>query len=368
MFLNHGSFGAVPRPVLDRQSELRRELEANPIEFLGRRLPSRLAQVRRRLARYVGAVDPDALGLVRNTTTAINAVARSLPLRRSDEVIVTDHEYGALRILWEDVAYERGARVVLARIPTPLPDAAAVLDAVDAALTRRTRALFFSHVTSLSALVLPAAELCLLGRERDIVTIVDGAHAPGQLDLDLDALGADCYAGNAHKWLCAPKGAAFLHAAPAAREWLAGPVVSWGWRDGYQGRFSWSGTDDPTAHLCIPEAIGYQTRHRWRGVRRRCSELARETAARIAERVGAVPLAPPELQAPQMVALGLPERAPADLQRRLRRRFRIEIPVERLGEASVVRLSVQAYTTRDDCDTLVDALDTLIRRRARPRP
>ena len=188
-FLNHGSFGAVPRPVFEFQTELRRELEREPVLFLARRLEGRLAKVRESIARYVNAESGDALGLVPNVTTGLNAVARSVELGRGDEILLTDHEYGAKRIMWEEVAARAGARIVVARLPRPALTGNDLFDAVAARLTPRTRILFVSHITSLSTLQLPVAQLCALARERGVTSVVDGAHAPGQIDLDVPAIG-----------------------------------------------------------------------------------------------------------------------------------------------------------------------------------
>ncbi len=216
--------------------------------------------------------------------------------------------------------------------------------------------LVFSHVTSETALVLPAEELCRRAREAGILSVVDGAHAPGQISLALDDVGADCYAGNGHKWLCAPKGSAFLYAGDALRGKLRPPIVSWGWNDGYQERFGWSGTADPTAVLALPAAVDYQTANDWAAVRDRCGQLARRTQRDILERFGGEPLAPEDLQAPQMVAFEVPHDDAGSLQRELRDRHRIEIPVHEIEGRTLVRLSVQGYTTEEDCERLFEAL------------
>jgi isopenicillin-N epimerase len=372
--LNHGAFGASPRPVLERQRELREALERDPVEFLGRNLAAALAGAGGELAAYVGVADPERLVLLPNSTTALNAVAASLPLTAGAEVVITDREYGAMRLLWEEIAKRTGARLLVAPLPLPVRDAGHLLEAVWNAVTPRTRALSFSHVTSETALVLPAEELCGRAREAGILSVVDGAHAPGQLPLTLDDLGADYYAGNGHKWLCAPKGSAFLCAGDALRDELWPPVVSWGWKDGYQERFGWSGTDDPTAVLALPAAIGYQAANDWPAVRDRCRELARRTQGELLDRLGGEPLAPAELQAPQMVTFEVPHGDAASLQRELRDRYRIEIPVHEVDGRTLVRLSVQGYTTEDDCGRLVEALSACIqdsRRSGRsqdPRP
>jgi isopenicillin-N epimerase len=360
VYLDHGAYGACPRPVLQRQRDLREHLESHPVEFLGRRLPEALEAAREQVAAYVGVAEPAQLVFLPNTTTAINAVARSAPLGAGDEVVVTDREYGAMLLVWEEVARRTGARIVTARVPVPACDEAELVEAVWAAVSERTRMIFFSHITSETALVLPVAELCRRAREAGIWSVVDGAHAPGQIELALDRLGADCYAGNCHKWLCAPKGAAFLYASGRAEDWLGPPVVSWGWTwetvDAYQSRFSWSGTDDPTAILSVPEAIRYQHARAWPELRERCRDLARRTQTEVLDRFGGRRLASPDLQAPQMVAFPVPHADPERLQRELLDRFRIEVPAHRVNGQAVVRLSVQAYTSEEDCGRLIEAL------------
>ena len=370
-FLNHGSFGAVPRPVFEFQNELRRELENEPVLFLARKLEGRLAKVRQSIARYVNAESGDALGLVPNVTTGLNAVARSVELGRGDEILLTDHEYGAKRIMWEEVAARAGAKVVVASLPRPALTEDELFAAIAARLTSRTQVLFMSHITSLSALQLPVARLCELARERGVVSVVDGAHVPGQIDLDVRSIGADVYAGNLHKWVCAPRGSAFVYATPEARNWIRGPVISWDWswsgEDAFQGRFGWSGTTDPTALLSVPEAFRFQRRHSWPQVRRRCNRLALATVEALESEVGAVPLAAAPLRAPQMMAFSIPGDDPDAVRRYLWQRHRVEIPGESFHGLSLFRVSVQAYTREADCERLIEGLRLAIRGRRRPR-
>ncbi len=309
------------------------------------------------LADYVGVAEPARLVLVSNATTALNAVATSLPLGPGDEVVVTDREYGAMGLLWTEVARRTGARLVVAPLPLPVAHADELLEAIWSAVTANTRVLFFSHVTSETALVLPAAELCRRASEAGVVSVVDGAHGPGQLPLTLDALGADCYAGNGHKWLCAPKGSGFLYVRDELQAELRPPVVTWGRDDGFVDRFSWSGTDDPTAALSVDAAIDYQRANDWPAIRERCGELARRTQTAIVERLGGDRIAAEELQAPQMVACELPDGDPSQLQQRLRERHGIEIPVHAVDGRTLMRLSVAAYTTEEDCERLLEALN-----------
>jgi isopenicillin-N epimerase len=324
--------------------------------------------VRDALGGLVGA-QPGRVALLPNATSAINAVAQSLPLGRGDEVVVTDLEYGAMRLVWDEVSRRTGATIVVAGLPLPAASDTLLADAIWDAVTPRTRALFVSHITSETALLVPVEELCRRSRDAGIVSIVDGAHAPGQLDLDLTGLGADCYAGNCHKWLCAPKGSGFLYASDDAREWLGAPIVSWGWswdHDAFQERFSWLGTDDPTALLAVPAAIDYQEANDWAEHRTRCATLARETQAVVLEAVGGDPIAPPELQAPQMVSFAVPFPDAEGLAATLREHG-IEIPTCRVGERTLVRLSLQAYNTEDDAGRLVSALTTTASRNAKSR-
>src|SRR4051794_36630555 len=308
-YLNHGSFGAVPRTVFEAQNQLRRELELEPVRFLARNLPARLTRVRQSIARFVGASGDD-IGLVPNVTTGLNAVARSIELRPGDEILVTDHEYGAKRILWDEIASLAGARIVVTPLPRPALNEDALFDAVAAGFTSRTRVLFLSHITSPSALVLPVARLSAVAREHGALSIVDGAHGPGQVDLDLPSIGCDIYAGNLHKWVCAPRGSAFVWATPGAQSWIRGPVVSWDWSwsgpGAFQGRFGWGGTTDPTALLSVPAALGFQREHAWGQVRRRCRRLALATMEALETEVGAVPLAVAGLRAPQMTSFSIP--------------------------------------------------------------
>jgi isopenicillin-N epimerase len=367
VFLNHGSFGACPREVFADFQRWQLEMERNPVEFLGRRSAALLAASRARLAAYVGA-SAEHLVYVPNATTGVNIVARSFALRPGDEVLATDHEYGACDATWRFVCAQRGA--TYRRVPIPLPfESEAFADRVLAAVTPRTRVIFASHVTSTTALVFPLAELCRHARGLGIPTLIDGAHAPGQIPLDLDALGADFYAGNCHKWLCSPKGAGFLHARPEHHAMLDAPVVSWGYAasveghagfDAYTGasllerRLQWQGTRDIAAWLAVPAAMEFQQRHDWPAVQRRCHALAADALHRLASRFGLAPISGDDDFA-QMVAIPVPHSDAEVLRERLFCESRIEIPVTRHGSRTFVRLSVQGYNTEADLQRLLAA-------------
>jgi isopenicillin-N epimerase len=259
--LNHGSFGACPRAVLQAQQALRAELEREPTDFLWRRLPSRLAAARAALGAFVGA-RADDLAFVTNATAGVNTVLRSLTWQAGDEILMTDHTYGACRKAVEFSAVRQGARVVVARVPFPLDDAQAIEDALLGAVTPRTRLALLDHVTSPTGLVLPLERLVPALTERGVDALVDGAHALGMLPLDLERLGAAYYTANAHKWLCAPKGCAFLHVRADRQARVHPLVISHGYDAAatcsrFREEFDWVGTHDPTPWLVLPDCLRY---------------------------------------------------------------------------------------------------------------
>ena len=366
-FLNHGSFGASPRPVFEAYQRWQLELERQPVEFIARRSADLLREARRALGAYLGA-DGDDLVFTPNATFGVNVVARSLPLESGDEILSTDHEYGAVDRTWRFVCQRRGSILVRSPIPLALESAEQVIEAVWSRVSPRTKVLNISHVTSPTALILPIAELIRRARERGIWTVIDGAHAPGQLlDLNLDRMGADFYAGNCHKWLCAPKGAGFLHARRSAQRRLQPLVVSWGWESlaPTHSRFidehEYQGTRDLAPFLAIPDAIRFQRDHDWAAVQARCREIVVDAKRRMAAFFGTPPLCPDdESWIRQMAAQPLPASITpaegAELQKRIYDRHRVEVPVSRLGDRCFLRVCVQAYNSREDIDKLMEAL------------
>jgi isopenicillin-N epimerase len=352
VYLNHGSYGACPKPVLDAYQRWQLELERQPVEFLAkeRRYAGLIDEARARLADYLGA-DVGNLVFVPNASSALNGVARSLGLEAGDEVLASDQEYGGMDMLWRFVCEQTGAQYV--RRP---------FEQLWDAVTDRTRVLFVSHVSWLTGVVLPVEELCRRARERGILTIVDGAHAPGQIPLELESLGADAYAGNCHKWLCAPKGSAFLYLRPELHDLFVPAVVSWDWEDGegFAGRQRWQGTHDPSAYLSVPAAIDFQAEHGWDGVRRRCHQLAEAARDRLTELTGIEPLAPADSFV-QMVGAALPPCDAADVKRRLYDEHRVEVPVWERDGQPLIRVSFQGYNDEADLDRLVGALAAVLR-------
>src|SRR5437870_11624 len=378
-FLNHGSFGACPRPVLEAQQRLRERLERQPVRFFVRDLEPLLDDARSALAAFLGA-DPEGLVFVTNATIAVNAVLRSLALAPGDQLLVTDHAYNACRNALDFVAAAAGARVVVVPVPFPLASADAVVEAVLAQVTPHTRLALLDHVTSPTGLVLPIERLVRALAARGVDTLVDGAHAPGMLPLDLRALGAAYYAGNCHKWLCAPKGAGFLHVRRERQGGVRPVVISHGANSPRTDRsrllleFDWTGSHDPTAYLCVPEAIrflGGLLPGGWPELMARNRALALE-ARRILCEALAVTLPCPDEMIGSLATVPLPDgsaaspRSPLDpdpLCDALLARFGIEVPIFPWPAPlrRVVRVSCQAYNARGDYERLAATLVSLAR-------
>ncbi|GCE20635.1 aminotransferase class V-fold PLP-dependent enzyme [Dictyobacter kobayashii] len=362
-FLNHGSFGACPQPVFHAYQQWQRELESDPVEFLGRRIHGLLSEAREPLATYLGT-QANHLVFVHNTTVGVNIVAHSLALGPGDEVLATDHEYGASDRTWRFLCTQRGMRYINQPIPLPIESEEAMIEHLWRGVTPRTKVIFISHITSPTALIFPVAKICQRAREAGIITVVDGAHAPGQIPLNLEEIGADFYIGNCHKWLCAPKGAAFLYARPERQELLQPLVVSWGWESltpsssRFQDYFGWLGTDDPSSYLSVPAAIVFQREQQWDAVRIACHELAASARQQVCELVGTRPICPDSWWG-QMCSIQLPAGDAAALQRSLREQWRIEIPVIAWNNQRFMRISIQGYNSPTDVEHLLTALRTI---------
>lgn len=374
VFLNHGSYGACPRPVFDAWQGWQREIERNPVLFLGRRSAALLREARARLADYLGA-RPDDLVFIPNATHGVNVVAQSLRLQPGDEVLTTDLEYGACRATLARACAAAGARLVVAEVALPLT-AQGFVSAMTTAMTTRTRLVMMSHITSPTALRLPIEPVLQAARQRGIASLIDGAHAPGQLSLGLDALGADYYTGNCHKWMCAPKGTAFLHAQADRQGELHAVVTSWGdlaehgstpW-DGFIGssllerRLQWQGTRDLSGFLAVPAAIDFLAEHDWAERGADCHTQAMALMHRVSRRTGLAPIADDTCFG-QMAPLPVPHQDAAALRSWLYDRHRIEVPVTQhitaRGARTFVRVSVQPYTTAAELQALESALDQL---------
>jgi isopenicillin-N epimerase len=345
-FLNHGSFGAAPRAVLAEQERWRARMERRPTHFMSEELPAAVRSAAARLAAFVGA-RPEDLVFIENATAGCNTVLRSLHLAPGDEILLTDHGYPAVRKAAEYVARRAGARVVEAAVPFPLEDSAQVVAAVSSRLGSRTRIAVFDHVTSSTAAIFPVHELTALCRAAGVPMLIDGAHAPGMLSLDVPSIGADWYTGNCHKWLMAPKGSAFLWVAPERQADIHPLVISHGYGQGFTAEFDWIGTRDPTAWLSVPAAIDLHEQLGGAKLRERNAALAREQGSLLA-RAWKTERGAPDALTGSMAAIRLPrEAATAERALELRRKLfddhRIEVPVSAFADALWVRISAHAY-------------------------
>lgn len=374
IFLNHGSFGACPRPVFEAYQTWQRKLESQPVQFFRQDYPEYDRHARQVLANELHA-NPDDLVFMPNATYGVNVVAHSLsdhpgsPLRPGDEILTTDHEYGACNHAWEYACRKTGAKYIYQPIPFPVTSEQEVLERFWQGVTSRTRVIYLSHITSPTALRLPVEDICQRARQAGILTVIDGAHAPGQICVDLTAIGADFYTGNCHKWMMAPKGSAFLYARPDVQPLIEPLVVGWGWNPDtskvqgskYYSYLQWTGTKDPAAALSVPVAIQFAHEHNWESVRRQCHNLLRQTIQRLCDLSGLPPLYPLDSAFYRQMGIApLPAGVNLDaLRARLYADFHIEIPIIEWNEQAFLRISVQGYNSPEDLDALVEAMKTL---------
>jgi isopenicillin-N epimerase len=377
-FLNHGSFGACPRVVLERQRELRLEMEREPVDFLVRKMPGLIDESRDALSRLIGA-DPADVVFVQNATGGVNSVIRSLEFRPGDEILVTAHDYNACRNVIRYVAQRTGAVVVQAELPLPIGSARQVIDAILERVTPRTRLAMLDHITSPTALVFPIEEIVRELDRRGVDTLIDGAHGPAMVPLDMNRMGAAYYTGNCHKWLCAPKAVGFLHVRRDRQQGIQPTIVSHGWnkpRPGYspfQDAFDWPGTLDPTPWMCVGACIRFLSGLMPGGLEalmRRNHELAMAAQRILCERLGLVPVGVEEMLG-SMAAVHLPDNAaafdaqgqfqPAEeyrLNNELFAEFKIEVPAYFWPAAPkmLLRICAHAYNHPAQYERLAEAL------------
>jgi isopenicillin-N epimerase len=363
-FLNHGSFGARPRAVLEAQQGWRRELEARPVEFFDRRRDELIGTARAEVGRFLG-MDPADFGFVTNATEGVNAVLRSLRLEPGDELITTGHVYNAVRQSLRFLAERRGAIVRELELPLPLHGPEEVVTCVAEAIGDRTRLVIVDHVTSPTAVVMPVRRIAALCADRGVDVLVDGAHGPGMLDLAVAEVGATYYAGNLHKWVCAPPGAAFLWVRPDRQPEIHPLAVSHFFGEGLSAEFAWQGTRDVTAWLSAGAAIDFFGRFGWEAVRAHNHALARWAHAMLTRTWDVEPCTPLDgsllgSMATVPVPAGLEgEEDFRVVQARLYDRYRIEVPVVDWGGRRFIRVSCQVYNRPEQYERLAEAVREL---------
>jgi len=365
-YLNFGSFGACPKPIFEEYQKWQLELETEPVQYIAVNGLEYLKRSREALAAYINC-KADDLVYVTNPSYAINIIAKSLQLNAGDEVLSTNLEYGALDRTWNYYCKKAGARFVRQAITLPLTSKEKFIEDFFKGLTDKTKAIFISQVTSTTALIFPVKEICEIAKEKGLLTIVDGAHVPGHIPLNLAELEADVYTGACHKWMCTPKGCSFLYVKRECQQLFDPLIISWGYESAYPSHSHFldyhqtQGTRDFSAFLTVPKAIQFLRENNWQKVAADCRRLAHSNYGRFCKLLGSQPLSPVTDEfLGQMCSIPLVTSQPEKLQRLLFEKYKIEIPVMKQENAVFIRYSIQVFNSQQDLDHLYDALSEII--------
>ena len=364
VYLNHGSYGACPRPVFDKLVEYQKLLEFEPVKHLAHDVYNYLEKSRKSLGEYINC-DKDDIIFSPNPSTALNTVIRSLDLKQNDEILTTDHEYGALNKTWEFICNKTGAKYIQQNISLPLNTKEEFIDSFVKGLNDKTKIIFISHITSSTALTFPVKEICSIAKERNILSIIDGAHAPAQIALDIKSINPDIYVGACHKWMCSPKGVSFLYAKKNLHTMIEPLVISWGYdpKNNSATQFldyhQWQGTKDMSAFLTVPDTINFLNKHNWKEVTKRCHELNLWAKKQINNLINKEPLASDEFTG-QMTSFYYDiNEDPFEFNVKFYLKYKIQIPFIEWKDKKLMRISVQAYNSKDDIIKLLNALEDM---------
>lgn len=366
IYLNHGSFGATPRTVMETYQSWQMKLEGQPVRFLARELNGLLQEARSVLGGYLNA-NADDLVFIPNATHGANIVVRSLQLSPEDEVLATNHEYGACDYAWEFACQKTVSYYIRQPIPLPVCSDDEMVEQFWKGVSLRTKVIYLSHITSSTALRLPVKEICQRAREGGILTVVDAAHSPGQIPVNVQEMGADIVFGNCHKWMLSPKGAGFLYVRREIQPLIEPLIVSWGYHatddiaagSTFLDYLQWTGTYDPAAYLSVPKAIRFMQENHWNCVWSECHALLRGAIQRICEQVGMEPLYP--LDSDFFAQMGVAPLPPSNLtllKSLLYDKYRVEVPLIQWHDRHFLRISVQCYNSQEDIDALLRALES----------
>ena len=364
-FLNFGSFGACPKPVFKKYQDLQLLLEKEPVHFMTKSGPELLYNAKRSLGEYIHC-NPDDLIFVTNPSYAVNIIAKSFNLEKGDEVLATGIEYGACDKTWEYYCEKKGAKYIRKKISLPIKDKQSFILEFLEGVTTKTKLIFISHITSSTGLRLPVEEICEWANKNKILIFVDGAHAPGQIPLDLSKLGADIYTGACHKWMMTPKGCSFLYVNKKIQDQFDPLIISWGYkalfpsRSKFQDYHQMQGTRDFTAFLTIPDSIKFMQDHNWDEVSAKCRAMVKKNAPDFIELLQTKALCEIDSEfIVQLFSIPVNCKDPEELHDRLYNIFKIQIPVMRQDEKVFIRYSIQAFNTQSDLDVLYDTLNKL---------
>jgi isopenicillin-N epimerase len=365
VYLNHGSFGACPKPIFEDYQQWQLKLEREPVQFILNKLPVYLKESKLALAKYVNC-DPDDFFFVPNPTFAINAVMRSLDLKPGDEILSTDHEYGAMDRTWNFYCKMSGAKYIRQKISLPITSKEQILEEFWNGYNTNTKIVFINQISSATALVFPVKEICEKAQQLGLITIVDGAHVPGHVDLDLQQIDSDFYTGTVHKWMLSPKGCSFLHVKKEFQERLEPLIVSWGYgNESTESQFldyhEFNGTKDMSAFLTVPAAVKFLRENDWKTKSAECKKLVLENYKRFCDLLGTEPICPITSEfLGQMCSIPVNTRKPTELKELLYTKYHIEVPVMTINDRTFIRISVNAYNTQEDLDALYSALGEII--------
>ena len=361
-FLNFGSFGASPKPVFDEYQRLQLEMEKEPVQFIAFRSWEMFENSRKSLSEYIGCHQDDVV-YVMNPSYAVNIVAKNLNLKEGDEILTSDLEYGACDRAMDYYCKKSGSKFVRQKINLPIESKESFLENFLSGVSANTKAIFISHITSSTALIFPVKEICDYAKEKGILTIIDGAHVPGHIDLNLTTLGADIYTGACHKWMMAPKGCSFFYVKRELQHLFDPLIISWGYNAAKPSHSQFldyhqmQGTRDITPFLTLPKCIEFMHEHNWKEVSQNCKDLVKSNALRFCELMNCKPLAPLNDDfIGQMFSIEIKTNEPEKLQSTLYQKYNIEIPVMAHADKVFLRYSINAFNSQQDLDILYDAL------------
>lgn len=365
-FLNFGSFGACPKPIFEKYQQFQLELEQEPVQYITVNGLQYLKQSREALANYIGCYADDVV-FVTNPSYAVNIIAKSFGLKEGDEVLTTNLEYGASDKAWNYYCQKAGAKYVRVPITFPLISKENFIEQFFKGLTSKTKMVFISHITSTTGLRLPVEEICAIAKQKGLITFVDGAHAPGQVDINLQTLQADIYTGACHKWMMTPKGSSFLYVKKGMQDLFDPLIISWGYDSTFPSHSKFldyhqmQGTRDFSAFLTIPTAINFMQQNNWNVVAASCRELTKINAQRFCDLLKVQPLTTINNDfLVQLYSTSINTKEPEKLQRLLFEKYSIEIPVIKHENKVYLRYSIQAFNSQKDLDILENALKQII--------
>ncbi len=365
-FLNHGSFGACPKPIFEEYQRFQLELESEPVNFIQKKLPIYLKEAKVPLAKYIGC-DVDDFFFTPNPTFAINTVMRSLKLQAGDEILSTNHEYGAMDRTWNFYCKKTGAKYIRQEISLPIVSKEQIIEEFWKGYNKNTKVVFLNQISSSTALIFPVKEICDKAQQLGLITIVDGAHVPGHIDLNITELNPDFYTGTLHKWMLAPKGSSFLYVKNEFQNDIDPLVVSWGYESLFpsESQFldyhEYQGTQDVSQYLCTPKVIEFLETNNWKQVSSDCKKIVRDNYQRFCDLLGTKPICPiTDVFLGQMASIPVKTSKPMELKELLYAKHNIQIPVMPLNGNVYIRYSINAYNSQEDLEVLYKALKEII--------